>query len=199
MRHSLFEHAPLPLLQIGAHVENHISRRQPAEALQTHQHIRRQRARARADLEDRAALQPLEHLGALSREASAKQGGDLRSSGEIAARPEFARAGAVIAETGRIQCGLHVPVETDPAPRFPNLADQPLAHPGGMLEFLRAEDSPAHVRGRIERHGHRPVHAWRTIRYRSDAWRYATKSLRSRAKWSSSPEARGAWAPRSSE
>ena len=158
MRHPLLERAPLALAQIGADIENQILLGQPAQGREPRQKIRRQRPGPRADLEDRAAPEPLEHLGALPREASAEQARDLRSRGEIAPGPELARARAVVAETRCVQRDFHVALEADPASRLSNLAEEPLAHPAHVLEFLLAEAGAARPGGCFTRHDRAAVY-----------------------------------------
>ena len=132
------------------------------------------------------------HLSALPRDAAAEQSRDFRRRGEIAAGSELVRAGAVVTEPRRIQRELHVALETDPTARRVDFRGNSLAHP---LD-VRALQVTELGRGRHARALRAQVHAASAIRYRCRAWRTASRT-RSTTKWSSSPAARDASAPRS--
>src|ERR1700691_864595 len=117
MRHGLRNAATLPLTQIRADLEHEVAFGNTAEGVQPRQDIGGQTAAARADLEDAAASQCAQDLGALPGHAAAEQARDFRRRGEVAAGSELVSPGAVVAESRRIQRELHVSVEADPAAR----------------------------------------------------------------------------------
>src|SRR5487761_2433017 len=115
MRRPLTQMGLLSRAQIRADFQYLIATRQTTGSFETLEDVARQNAAAGANLEDRAVTKRLEDLGAMARDACAEKPRDLRSGRKIPSGSKLVRAGAVVAESGRIERQIHVAVEADPA------------------------------------------------------------------------------------
>ncbi len=116
-----------------------VAPRQRVELRQFVEHDRGHRTRARAKLEDLAATQSRQHLGALPRDATAEDRRHLGCRDEVARRAELLRAGAVVAETRLVERELHEPRESDPAAVRLDLGADPILERAAVRRFVGGE------------------------------------------------------------
>ena len=124
----------MPLAQVRADFENQVPARKTPLLAQLRQHVRRHDAGAGTDLHDVPAPQAGQDFNALRSETTAEQGRNLRRRHEVSVGPEFATAGAVVAEPGLVERFLHEAFEAHPAVVALDLVADGIDQPGAVFK-----------------------------------------------------------------
>ncbi len=128
----------LPLAQVGAHVQDAVTRGERPESRQLVEQDGGHRTRAGAEFENLAAAKRRQYFGALARDATAEHRRDLGRRDEVARGAQLSRPCAVVAEPGLVQRELHERREADPAAARVDLAPDPILERPAVRGLLRS-------------------------------------------------------------